>query len=120
MAVYTEPEFSAIGLSEQEAKERGLAIKVGHFSLRANGRALTLDQAQGMVKIIGDNKDRIIGAHILGPHASELIAEMSLAMSRRMRLQDVCTSIHVHPTLSEAVMEASLNARGEAIHILNA
>jgi dihydrolipoamide dehydrogenase len=120
MAVYTEPEFSYIGLTEQEAKERGLEIKVGHFSLQANGRALTLNQQEGMVKIIADKQDKIIGAHILSPHASELIAEVSLAMNKGMSLRDISESIHVHPTLSEALMEASMNAKGEAIHMLNA
>lgn len=119
MAVYTEPEFSSIGLTEQEAKVRGIETNVGLFSLQANGRALTLGQQEGMVKIIADKNDRIIGAHILSPHASELIAEMSLCMNKGMKLQDVSTSIHVHPTLSEAVMEAAMKAKGEAIHILN-
>ena len=120
MAVYTEPEFSSIGLTEQEAKEKRIEIKVGHFSLQANGRALTLNQQEGLAKIIADKKDRIIGAHILSPHASELIAELSLAMNKAMSLQDISTSIHVHPTLSEAVMEAAMNAKGKAIHVLNA
>ena len=120
MAVYTEPEFSSIGLTEQEAKEKRIEIKVGHFSLQANGRALTLNQQEGLAKIIADKKDRIIGAHILSPLASELIAELSLAMNKGMSLQDISTSIHVHPTLSEAVMEAAMNAKGKAIHVLNA
>jgi len=119
MAVYTEPEFSSVGLTEQEAKDKGKGIQVGLFSLQANGRALTIGKQEGMVKIIADEKDRIIGAHILAPHASELIAEMTLAISRGFRLQDVSSSIHVHPTLSEAVMEAALKAKGAAIHSLN-
>ncbi len=119
MAVYTEPEFSSVGLTEQEARGRGKSIQVGFFSLQANGRALTIGKQEGMVKIIADQKDRIVGAHILAAQASELVAEMTLAISKGLRLQDISSSVHVHPTLSEAVMEAALKARGEAIHALN-
>lgn len=119
MAVYTEPEFSSVGFTEQEAKEKKTGIQVGLFSLQANGRALTIGKQEGMVKIIADNKDRIIGAHILAPNASELIAEMTLAIDKEMRLQDVSSSVHVHPTLSEAVMEAAMKAKNTAIHVLN-
>lgn len=119
MAVYTEPEFSAVGLTAQEAEERGIKVQVGLFSLQASGRALTMGKKQGMVKIIADAKDRIIGAHILSPNASELIAEIALAVHMQMKLQDVSSSMHVHPTLSEAVMEAAMKAKGEAIHVLN-
>jgi len=119
MAVYTEPEFSSVGFTEQEAKEKKTGIQVGLFSLQANGRALTIGKQEGMVKIIADDKDRIIGAHILAPNASELIAEMTLAIDKEMRLQDVSSSVHVHPTLSEAVMEAAMKAKNTAIHVLN-
>jgi len=119
MAVFTEPEFSSVGFTEQEAKEKGTGIQVGLFSLQANGRALTIGKQEGMVKIIADDKDRIIGAHILAPNASELIAEMTLAINKGMRLQDVSSSVHVHPTLSEAVMEAAMKAKNIAIHVLN-
>jgi len=119
MAVYTEPEFSSVGLTEEEAKEIGLKIQVGSFSLQANGRALTLGQPEGLVKLIADQQDRLLGAHILAPQASELIAEMSLAIRNRMTIQDVAKTIHVHPTLSEAVMEAAMKAKNRAIHALN-
>ena len=119
MAVFTEPEFSSVGFTEQEAKEKGTDIQVGLFSLQANGRALTIGKQEGMVKIIADDKDRIIGAHILAPNASELISEMTLAINKGMRLQDVSSSVHVHPTLSEAVMEAAMKAKNTAIHVLN-
>lgn len=119
MAVYTEPEFSSVGITEQEAEEKGIETRSGNFSLQASGRALTLGQQEGMVKIIADQKDRILGAHILAPHASELIAEMSLAISKGMMLEDIASSIHVHPTLSEAVMEAAMKAKGQALHMLN-
>ena len=119
LAVYTEPEFSSVGLTEEEAKEKGLKIQVGLFSLQANGRALTTGSQEGMVKIIADEKDEIIGAHILAANASEFISEISLAMKRGLKIQDVSSSIHIHPTLSEAVMEAALKAKNQAIHVLN-
>lgn len=119
MAVYTEPEFSSVGLTEKEAKKKENGIQVGIFSLQASGRALTLGKKEGMVKIVADKKDRIIGAHILSPHASELIAEMALAVHKGLRLQDISTTMHVHPTLSEAMMEAAMKAKSQAIHVLN-
>lgn len=119
MAVYTEPEFSSVGLTEQEARDKNKGIQIGFFSIQANGRALTIGKQEGMVKIIADEKDRIIGAHILAAQASELIAEMTLAIGKGLRLQDISSSIHVHPTLSEALMEAALKAKNEAIHALN-
>lgn len=119
MAVYTDPEFSSVGLTEEEAIEKEMKIQTGLFSLQANGRALTMGQMEGAVKIIADEKSRIIGAHILSPNASELIAEMTLAVKKQMSLQEVADSVHVHPSLSEALMEAAMKARGEAIHMLN-
>jgi dihydrolipoamide dehydrogenase len=119
MAVYTDPEFASVGLTEDEALEKGLKIQTGSFSLQASGRALTLGRQEGMVKVIADEKDKIIGAHILAPNASEIIAEITLAMNKGMKIQDVSSSIHIHPTLSEAVMEAALKVKNEAIHILN-
>jgi len=119
MAVYTEPEFSSVGLTEEEAREEGTGIKVGLFPLSANGRSLTMMAQEGLVKIIADKKDKVIGAHIIAPNASEFISEVTLAMSKGLKIQDVSSSIHIHPTLSEAVMEAALKAEGKAIHILN-
>ncbi len=118
-AVHTEPEFSSVGLTEEEAKKRGIKIRVGLFSLQANGRALTMGRQEGMVKIIADEKDEIIGAHILAPNASEFISEVTLAMKRGLKIQDVSSSIHIHPTISEAVMEAAMKTKNEAIHMLN-
>jgi len=119
MAVCTEPEFSCVGLTEEEARERGVDFQVGLFSLQANGRALTMGAQEGMVKIIAGKKDNIIGAHIIAPHASELISEITLAMNKGLRIQDIFSSIHIHPTLSEAVMEAALKIKKSAIHVLN-
>jgi dihydrolipoamide dehydrogenase len=119
MAVYTEPEFASVGLTEQQAREKGPDIQVGVFSFQANGRALTMGKPEGMTKIIADEKDKIIGAHILGPNASELLAELTLCVEKGMKLQDVGSSYHIHPTLSETAMEAALKAKGKALHILN-
>ncbi len=119
MAVYTEPEFSSVGLSEEEALEKGVKIKTGIFSLQANGRALTMEKSEGIVKVVADEKDRILGAQILSPLASELISELTLAIKNRLRLKDIFSTVHVHPTLAEAVMEASMSANKRALHILN-
>jgi dihydrolipoamide dehydrogenase len=119
MAVFTDPEFASVGLTEEEARGQAGAIRVGIFSFQANGRALTMDSLEGQVKIIADKNDDILGAHILGPSASDLIAELVLAMHRKLKLKDVGSAIHIHPTLSESVMEAALKAQGLAIHALN-
>ena len=78
-----------------------------------------MNSPDGLVKIVADDRDRILGAHILGPSASELIAELTLAMRRGLTVADVADTVHIHPTLSEEVMEAALKTRGEAIHALN-
>lgn len=119
MAVYTDPEFASVGLTEDEAVEKGIRFQAGLFSLQANGRALTLGREEGVVKIIADDKDKVIGAHILAPNASEIIAEITLAINKGLKIQDVSSAVHIHPTLSEAVMEAALKVKNEAIHILN-
>ena len=119
MAVFIEPEFASVGLTEEEARQRTDRIRTGLFSFQANGRALTMNSPEGLVKIIADADDRILGAHILGPSASDLIAELTLAIRCGLTARDVAETIHIHPTLSEAVGEAALKVRGEAIHALN-
>ena len=119
MAVYTDPEFASVGLTEDEAVEKGIRFQTGLFSLQANGRALTLGREEGVVKVIADDRDKVIGAHILAPNASEIISEITLAVSKGLKIQDVSSAVHIHPTLSEAVMEAALKVKNEAIHILN-
>lgn len=120
MSVFTEPEFACVGMTEKELKERGVEPRVGQFSLQANGRALTLGELEGLVKVVADKEGRLMGAQIIAPNASELIAELTLAITRSLSLEDVARTIHIHPTLSEAVMESALHALGEAIHVLNA
>lgn len=119
MAVYTEPEFASVGLTERQAREKEARVQVGVFSFQANGRALTMEKPEGMAKVIADGEDRIIGAHILGTNASELLAELTLCVEKGMKLQDISSVPHIHPTLSETVMEAALKAKGEALHVLN-
>lgn len=118
-AVFTDPEFSCVGLTEEEARTQGMEPQVGLFSLQASGRAMTMGKLDGSVKVVADPEDRIIGAQILAPSASELIPELTLAVKKGLTLKDIASSIHIHPTLSEAIMESAMNAFGEAIHILN-
>ena len=119
MAVFTEPEFASVGLTTEEAAERGLKVQSGVFPLQASGRAMTMDALDGMVKVIADEADRVVGAHILAPGASDMIPELTLAISKGMKLEDVASLIYIHPSLSEAVGEAALKAKNEALHILN-
>ena len=119
MAVFTEPEFASVGLTEEEALERESKVQVGLFPLQASGRALTMDATDGAVKLIANSRDELVGGHILAPGASEMIAEITLALERKMKLQDVASLIHIHPTLSEAVGEAALKAKNQALHIIN-
>jgi dihydrolipoamide dehydrogenase len=119
MAVFTEPEFASVGLTEEEARAAEGQIQVGAFSLQANGRALTLECPEGTVKLIASPNDRLIGAHILAPFASEMIPELTLAVRKGMTIQDVSLTIHIHPTVSESLAEAALKAKGIALHALN-
>lgn len=116
--VYIKPELAWVGLTEQEAKEQGFTISVGKFSFNANGRSLTLGESMGQIKIIADEETGIIlGGHILGPHASELISELTLAVQLKLKAEDVAETIHAHPTLSEAIMEAAQGVFSKPVHI---
>jgi dihydrolipoamide dehydrogenase len=118
--VFTDPEIATAGLTEAEAAEEGYEPIVGRFPLSANGRSLTLNAPEGFVRIVADaDTERILGGQIVGHEASELIGEVTLAIEVGARIEDLVATIHTHPTLSEAVMEAAANARGEAIHIPN-
>jgi dihydrolipoamide dehydrogenase len=115
--VYTWPELASVGLTEEQARERG-EIAVGSFPFLANGRARAMDERDGQVKIVADaGTDRILGAHIVGPRASDLIAELATAMELGASAEDVARSVHAHPTLPEAVKEAALAVAKRAIHI---
>ncbi len=116
---FTYPEIGSVGLTEKEAKELGIKIKKGKFPFLANGKALAENEPFGFVKIIAEkDSGRIIGAHILGFRASDLIAELSLAIKLKAKTKDLIDTIHAHPTLSEAVREATLKLEGRPIHIL--
>jgi dihydrolipoamide dehydrogenase len=115
--VYTAPELAAVGKTEAECREAGGEIRVGSFPFRANGRARAMEDVDGLVKIVADAKtDRVLGVHILGPRASELIAEVVLAMEFGASAEDIARTCHAHPTLSEAVREAALGVAGRSIH----
>ncbi len=118
-AVYTEPEMASVGLTSEEAAERGIQARAGVFPLQASGRALTMDATDGLIKVVADAAGRVIGAHIIAPGASDMIAELTLAVGRGLSLEDVASVIYAHPSLSEGVGEAALKANGEALHILN-
>jgi dihydrolipoamide dehydrogenase len=116
--VYTWPELASVGVSEEEAAGRKLAVAVGIFPFQANGRARCMNETEGGVKVIADAKtDRLLGLHILGPRASDLIAEAALAVELGASAEDVARAVHAHPTLPEAVKEAALAAGKRAIHI---
>ncbi|KAB2963013.1 MAG: dihydrolipoyl dehydrogenase [Thermoanaerobaculia bacterium] len=114
---YCEPEVGSVGLSEEKAKERGHDVAVGKFSFMASGKARILGKAQGFVKIVRDKRyDQVLGVHIIGPHATDLIAEACVAMRLETTAEEIFRTIHAHPTLSEAVMEAAHASHGAAIH----
>jgi dihydrolipoamide dehydrogenase len=116
--VFTHPELASVGLQEEEARDRGLDIRVGKFPFRGNGRARALNDVEGWVKIIADAEtDAIIGAHCIGPDAGHLIHEVVVAMGYRGYAEDIALTVHAHPTLSEAFKEAALAVDGRALHI---
>jgi dihydrolipoamide dehydrogenase len=118
--IYTDPEIAHVGLGEKEARDKGLDIKVGKFPFVASGRALTLGQSEGFAKVIADSASgKILGAHIIGPRATDLIAEATLAIQNELTMEQLDLTIHAHPTLPESLMEAALAAQGRAIHIPN-
>jgi dihydrolipoamide dehydrogenase len=118
--VFTDPEIASAGLTEEEAKEKGHAIKVGKFPFAALGRALSVNDTDGFAKVICDAKsEEILGVHIVGNGAGDLISEAALAIEMGAVVQDLNLTVHPHPTLSEAIREAAAAAIGEAVHIIN-
>ena len=124
-ATFTHPEIASVGLFEHEAKAKGIDYKVGKFPFSVSGRAMAVLETEGFVKVIAertgpDAKDyKVIGVHIVGPEASDLISEGALAMEMDAFVEDIGLTIHPHPTLGEAVMEAAKAAIGEAVHVMN-
>ena len=116
--VYTWPELASVGLTEEDAKRRGVEFAVGAFPFMANGRARCMGETEGGVKVLADAKtDRVLGVHILGPDAGTMIHECTLAMEFGGSAEDIARSCHAHPTLNEAVKEAALAVGGRPIHI---
>jgi len=116
--VYTSPEVASIGVTEEEAKEKGLDVAIGKFPFSANGRARSMRETDGFVKFIADAKtDRVLGVHIVGAAAGELIAEAAVLMEFSGSSEDLARTCHAHPTMSEAVKEAALAVEGRAIHV---
>ena len=115
---YCDPEVASVGLTEAKAKEQGYDVKVGKFPFSASGKARIIGEEEGFVKIVGEKKyDEILGVHIIGPHATELIAEACVAMQLESTAEELGRTMHAHPTVSEAVMEAAEGVHDLAVHI---
>jgi len=115
--VFTFPEVANVGLTENQAKERGYAVRVDSFLFRTLGRSQAMGEIVGQVKIVSDTRSKkIVGVHIVGPHATDLISEGTLAIQMGATVEELASTIHVHPTLSEAMMEASHKALDACLH----
>ncbi len=118
--IFTAPEIASVGLTEVAAKDQGLDVRVGKFPFAALGRAMSLGETDGFVKVVTDRKNgRVVGIHIVGPSASDLISEAALALEMGATAEDLALTIHPHPTLGEAMMEAAAASLGHAIHVVN-
>lgn len=115
--IFVFPEIACVGLDEERAKEKGVAIKKSKFPFVANGKALSIDETEGFVKVITDENDIVLGVHIMGPHASDLIHEGALAITQKLHVSEIGKTIHAHPTLGEAFAEASMGILETAIHL---
>jgi dihydrolipoamide dehydrogenase len=119
-AIFTDPEIATAGLTADEAKGRGIEVVVGKFPFAALGKAMAIGETEGFVKIVADKKTKqVLGVHIVGPEASNMISEAALALEMSAFLEDISMTIHPHPTLGEAMMEAAAAALGSAIHVVN-
>jgi dihydrolipoamide dehydrogenase len=117
-ATFSQPQVASFGMTEAQATEAGYEIKIGRFPFSASGKALGLGETAGFAKIISDAKyGEILGAHIVGPEASELLPELTLAQRMEMTAHEIAKNIHTHPTLSEVIMEAAEGVDDKAIHI---
>jgi dihydrolipoamide dehydrogenase len=115
--LFTMPQVAAVGLTEEEAEKRGVNVRIGRFHFAANARALTMNDTEGLVKMVTDAESQeILGVHIVGPNASEIIAEAALAMKLEATPKDIAETMHAHPTLSEALREAAMDVDGYSIH----
>jgi dihydrolipoamide dehydrogenase len=119
--IFTSPEMASVGLTEAQAAEQGLEVKSGSFPFAASGRAMSLMETDGFVKVVADAKtDEVLGVHMVGPEVTELIAEAALAIELGATAEDMARTIHAHPTLPEAMMEAAEAVHGAAVHIFQA
>ncbi|WP_437895986.1 dihydrolipoyl dehydrogenase [Sorangium sp. So ce124] len=119
-AIFTDPEIATVGLTEAEAKAKGLEVSIGKFPFSVLGKAMAMNETEGFVKIVADKKTKqVLGVHIVGPEASTMISEASLSLEMAAFLEDLSLTIHPHPTLGESLMEAAAHAMGAAIHIAN-
>jgi dihydrolipoamide dehydrogenase len=115
---YCRPQVASIGLSEAKAKENGREVMVGKFPFTASGKAVALGETDGFVKVVADKSSgEILGVHIVGPEATEIIHEFAVGRTLEATVEEIMHTIHAHPTLSEAALEATLAALGQAIHI---
>ena len=115
--IYTSPEVAYVGENEEQLKEKNISYKIGKFPFMANSRAKAINEPEGFVKILADRAtDRVLGVHIIGPHAGEMIAEMSIAMEFGASSEDIARTCHAHPTFSEAIKEAALSVDKRQIH----
>jgi dihydrolipoamide dehydrogenase len=115
--IFTHPEIAGVGITEAQAKDSNIPYKVSKFPFSACGRAVAMDETMGMVKMIcGAQNGRVLGMHIMGPHASELIAEGTLAIQMGATARDIASTIHAHPTLSEAILETAMGQLDGSIH----
>ena len=115
--IYTFPEVASIGKTEEQLKDLNIKYKIGKFTFMANSRAKAINEAQGFVKILADEKtDKVLGAHIIGPNAGEMIAEIAIAMEFGASSEDIARTCHAHPTFSEAIKEAALSVDKRPIH----
>ncbi len=117
-AIYTTPQVASVGLSEEEAVKKGHRVKVGRFPLMANGKSVIANDSVGLVKIVADERyDEILGVHIAGGPATEMISEAALALKMEATLEEIVETIHAHPTVSESVAEAAMAGLGRVIHM---
>nr|NIO10453.1 dihydrolipoyl dehydrogenase [Deltaproteobacteria bacterium] len=114
--VYCQPEVASVGLTEKEARDTGQPVKVGKFQFRAAGKAVATEQIDGWVKVVAGEQGRVLGAQMIGKGVTELVAEIALAIQLGATVGQLGRTIHAHPTLSEALMEASLMAEGQGIN----
>lgn len=116
--IFSFPEIASVGMSQEEAQKKGIEYQVGKFQIAGNGKAMTMGEKDGIIKVLADEEDRIIGVHIIGPHASDLILEATLMVKEKLTVSQILGMIHPHPTLGEALVEAVMDIHKEAIHLM--